>query len=422
MNHFLPPEGLTVVNRHTSCLAVAVLLGWAPWAMGNDVTTERSAAPAFSLGGTLVGGAWSTTRQLDDDPSALNAALRIQGQFQLSDVLSAKLDGVLGIDDSRSQSNTLHQSREGYIQRKTENSEFRFGRQLIAWGRADKLNPTDYFASRDYTFLTSDDEEQKNGVDALRAVMHLGEYDLQGVVAHGNAKNTWPFHIANNVDFNQSKEQFGVKLDRYGEGFDWSVSFYRGMDRNPNLAPNLATGGIASRYDDVSALGLDFAAASGALTYRGEAAYFRTSDSAGQNPYRRNNHLDFVLGMDGSPFRNANLGIQYYGVAVSHYSSDVLFDPIARAGALLGNQLRSFQQGVTVRFAQNWLNDALQFEIRANYGLTDHGKYIFPKLIYKPNDYWSVAVGGEYFKGDSNSYFGQLKKNSGVFTEARFAW
>lgn len=413
-----------MANRHTHCLAVAALLGWAPWAMGGAAAAEERAASAtaLSLGGTLVGGIWNTTRQLDDNPSALNAALRIHGQLQLYDGLSAKLDGVLGIEDSRTQSNSLHQTREGYIQRKTENSEFRFGRQMIAWGRADKLNPTDYFAPRDYTFLTSDDEEQKKGVDALRAVMHFGEYDLQGIVAHGNAKNILPFHVANNVDFSRSKEQFGVKLDRYGEGFDWSASFYHGMDRNPNLVPDFTTGAIVSSYDDVSAVGLDFAAASGALTYRGEAAYFSTSDSAGQNIYRRNNHLDFVLGVDGSPFRNANLGVQYYGVAVSNYSSNVFSDPIAKSSALLGNQLRSFQQGITLRFAQNWLNDALQFEIRANYGLTDHGKYIFQKLVYKPNDYWSLAFGGEYFEGNDNSYFGQFRKNSGVFAEARFAW
>ena len=386
------------------------------------VAAEGSAAPALSFGGTLVGGIWSTTRQFDDDPSALNAALRIHGQLPLSDVLSAKLDGVLGIEDSRSKSNSLHQTREGYIQRKTENSELRLGRQLIAWGRADKQNPTDYFTSRDYTFLTSDDEEQKKGIDALRGIMHLGEYDVQGVVAHGNAKNILPFHIANNVEFNRSKEQVGVKLDRYGEGFDWSASYYHGMDRNPNMVPDFATGAIVSSYDNVSAMGLDFAAASGTLTYRGEAAYFRTSDSSGQNPYQRNNHLDFVFGVDGSPRKDANLGIQYYGVVVNNYSSDVLSDPIAKSGALLGNQLRSFQQGITLRFAQNWLNDALQFEMRANYGLTDHGKYILPKLIYKPNDYWNLVVGGEYFEGNDSSYFGQFRKNSGVFAEARFAW
>lgn len=413
---------LIVANRHVWYLTVAILAGWAPWAAGGSVAPEGSAASALPIGGTLVGGVWSTTRQLDDNPSALNAALRIHGQLPLSDVLSAKLDGVLGIEDSRTQSNSLHQTREGYIQRKTESTEFRLGRQLIAWGRADKLNPTDYFTSRDYTFLTSDDEEQKKGIDALRGIMHFGEYDVQGVVAHGNAKNILPFQIANNVDFNQSNKQFGAKLDHFGEGFDWSASYYHGMDRNPNLLPNFATGTIVSSYDDVSAMGLDFARASGALTYRGEAAYFKMSGLSGQTIYQRKNHLDFVFGVDGSPRRDANLGIQYYGVVVNNYSPDVPNDPIAKSGALLGNQLHSYQQGITLRFAQNWMNDALQFEIRANYGLTDHGTYIFQKLIYKPNDSWSLSVGGEYFMGDANSYFGQFRKNSGVFTEVRFGW
>lgn len=333
-----------------------------------------------------------------------------------------KLDGALGVEDSRSRSGKLHQAREGYLQRKTEGDEIRLGRQLIAWGRADKLNPTDYFTIRDYTMLTSDDEEQKRGVDALRATMHFVEFDIQGVLANGDARNTWPFRSPNNVDLVQSKNQFGLKLDRYGEGLDWSVSFYRGIDRNPNLIPDMATGAAVSSYDDVSAVGADFAVASGALTYRGELACFKTSDSSGNDPYRRNNHLDFVIGADGSPFRDANLGIQYYGVMVNNYSSAVLTNPLAKAGALLGNQLRSFQHGVTLRFAQNWLNDTVQFEWRGSLGLTDRGRYIFPKLTYKTTDHWSVAIGGEHFDGDGNSYFGQFRKNSGVFSEVRFNW
>lgn len=138
--------------------------------------------------------------------------------------------------------------------------------------------------------------------------------------------------------------------------------------------------------------------------------------------YQRKDHLDFVFGVDGSPRKDANLGIQYYGVAVNNYSSNVLSDQTAKLNALIGNQLHAYQQGITLRFAQNWMNDALQFEMRANYEFTDHGSYLLPKLTYKPNDSWSLSVGGEYFIGDTNSYFGQFNKNSGVFTEARLAW
>lgn len=375
-----------------------------------------------SIGVALIGGIWSSDRQLDDDPSVVNGTVRIHGTMPLQENASVKLDGVLGVEDSRSRSDRLHQVREGYVQRKTEGGKIRLGRQLIAWGRADKLSPTDYFAARDYTMLTSDDEEQKRGVDALRATVHLGDFDIQGVVANGDARNTLPFRIPNSLDSYQSRNQFGLKLDRYGEGLDWSVSFYRGMDRNPNLVPDTATSATVSSHDNVSAIGVDFAAASGALTYRGELAYFKTSDSTGNAPYRRNDHLDFIVGADGSPFRDANLGVQYYGVAVSNYSSAVLADPLAKAGALLGNQLRSFQHGVTLRFAQGWLNDTVQFELRANFGLTDGGRYVFPKLVYKPVDLWSVSIGREYFSGSEGSYFGQFRKNSGVFSEVRFSW
>lgn len=378
--------------------------------------------PVFSTAGTIIGGLWTTDRRLDNDHSASMVAAKLNGSMKLPNGLSAKVEGMIEHERSQSQSNRLPQIREGYFQKKSDNGEFRLGRQLVAWGRADKLNPTDYFTVRNYTLLTSDEEDQKRGVDALRVITHLGNYDLQVVAAAGNAANHWPFNLPGNTVSYQSKRQVGIKLDRYGQGVDWSLSAYRGMDRNPNFLPNPLTGAVVSNHEDVSALGGDFAAAKRGLTLRGEAAYFQTATAWNMNPYHRRNHLDVVLGVDGNPFRDANLGVQYYAVLVNSYSGTVLNDPIAQANALLGNQLHRFQQGATIRFAKSWMNDLLQFELRSAIGFTDGGKYLSPRLAYKPADNWTWTLGGESYIGNSSSYYGQFSKNSGVFVEGKLSW
>src|SRR3954469_12452841 len=92
--------------------------------------------------------------------------------------LTAKPQDVLGIRtylDGRVQGQNLTRRshltwdvREAYAETALGDFDFKAGRQLTVWGRADKINPTDLWSTRDYTLLAPDDEDQLLGVAAVQ--------------------------------------------------------------------------------------------------------------------------------------------------------------------------------------------------------------------------------------------------------------
>ena len=57
--------------------------------------------------------------------------------------------------------------------------DVRAGRQIIAWGRADGLNPTDNLTGEDLTLLAPDDDDRRLGTTALRASYYLGDVSVR---------------------------------------------------------------------------------------------------------------------------------------------------------------------------------------------------------------------------------------------------
>ncbi|MFX9015996.1 hypothetical protein ABTN29_20110, partial [Acinetobacter baumannii] len=57
---------------------------------------------------------------------------------------------------------------EAYLTFKHEDTQVRFGRQIFSWGRADRINPSDFLGAKNLTQLVTDDEQQRLGVDAIK--------------------------------------------------------------------------------------------------------------------------------------------------------------------------------------------------------------------------------------------------------------
>ena len=67
---------------------------------------------------------------------------------------------------------------EGWVRLAAGNLEIKAGRQIVVWGRADRLNPTDNISSRDYTLLVASDDEQRRGAAMVQTRLGLGPYTL----------------------------------------------------------------------------------------------------------------------------------------------------------------------------------------------------------------------------------------------------
>jgi hypothetical protein len=224
------------------------------------------------------------------------------------------------------------------------------------------------------------------------------------------------------------QKQFGIKVDRSGGDIDWSLSYFNGLNKMPDLLVRAGGGTgihVELAYKPIAVLGADFAVNLGEYGIRGEMAYTRTSDNAGKDYFRQNSNIYAVLGGDRTVLENVNANVQIlYRHVIGYQDVDTepypgLLSP-AKNQALITQQQARDQFGLSFRPGCKMLNDTLEMEVAAVYWFLKHDSYIRPKIVYAITDKWKAIAGGEIYTGPKDSFFGQWRDISSVFSELRF--
>jgi hypothetical protein len=217
----------------------------------------------------------------------------------------------------------------------------------------------------------------------------------------------------------QSAGQFALKLDSSGGAFDWSLSWFRGIDRNRDFtarpAPPGAIAAIQQTYPDISVWGADAAGTIGAIGWRMEAAY--THVLGADTAYIKNDNLWLVAGGDMNLAGGWNINLQYsLRVIFDHADPRRIADPVTRSiatlSAAVNNQLDRIQNGFTARIARRFAQDTVEAEIALIHYLEPGDTAIRPRISHSIRDGLRLAVGADIFTGPSNSYFGRVRSLS----------
>jgi hypothetical protein len=224
--------------------------------------------------------------------------------------------------------------------------------------------------------------------------------------------------------------QFALKFDRSGDDVDWSASYFSGLDLNPDFAIGATTPlgtNLIFEHHHIRVLGADAATVMGRYGLRAEAAYTWT-ENAGENDFIiKKPFFYMVMGGDRTFFDYLNVNVQYYLRHVTNYSDpQAIADPLLRSvaiqGAVLSNQIDSFQHGISIRINDKWLNETLEGEIAAVASFGQSNYVIRPKLVYAISDYLKGSLGLDIYRGESNTFFGQLRNNSLFFSEIKYGF
>ncbi len=174
------------------------------------------------------------------------------------------------------------------------------GKQFIRWGKADVLNPTDRFAPRDFLSVVDDDFL---GVAGARATYESGGNAVDVVwVPHFTPSRIPLFEqrwtvlpapataVGAAVPFVDGGSRFpagsqaGLRFDRTGAGYEFSLSFYNGFNHLPLIeasiggpAPHVA---LTRVYPQMRMYGGDFALPGRWVTLKGEVGYFTSTTRA----------------------------------------------------------------------------------------------------------------------------------------------
>ena len=333
--------------------------------------------------------------------------------------------------------------------------DLRVGRQVIAWGTADKLNPTSNLSPYDLEdFL---ELGERLGVDALRAIFSAEPWSIEVDLVPVFAPAVLPPPEWSRAFFDppdlppglrigafrdilelpsrklSETSEAALKLSTTLKGWDLSISYLYGRDCFPTLVgvevvpvDTSGTVEITSRsyFPRIRVLGADFSGSLRKIGIWGEGALFfpedvvltkiqptpsgaivRTDSTvlSSDKPFFR-----YVLGADYTFRDGTYLNFQYAHGLFHERGSDDLHDYF------------------TLRVEKSFLNDELKLApITLTATVSDwkapgenYGVAWAPELIYTPMDNMEVKLGAFVLQGEGENIFSRLKVRDEIY--ARF--
>ncbi|MBI3523715.1 MAG: hypothetical protein HY066_04190 [Betaproteobacteria bacterium] len=389
------------------------------------------------VSGVLRADYFRSSRILDGRADMLGATAQIKALPSLGENIDGKLELRIANPAIGKGAGTGSRLLEAYATVHFDKADLRLGKQIVAWGRADGINPTDNLTPRDLTVALPFEEDQRFGATAIKFDAYLSPNHTLTVFMtpfFKPAKIPLPTASRSIREITPARtlanSELGLKLDKVGEGFDWSASYFHGFSLLPDLrflGGNAAGPVLESYYDRINVLGADFARNFGRYGLRGELAYVDTRDKAGTDPGVKNPYLFWIVGIDRTFFENLNVNIQFFQRRVRrHHAAEEIAEPVQRGialqNAILDGQRDRISNGISFRVGDKWFNDTLEAEIFAVVNATRHDGFIRPLLTYAFSDHWKGTVGAEIYRGAADTQFGSLKPKRGMFAELRYGF
>lgn len=410
-------------------------LGLMSLAVATMAANATESADRMDVSMLARGSFFSSSRTLDDHENVFGLTLEPKLDFKASDNSRFEFHARTGSYALGSGARSFSDSEiiSAYWFYRRGKVDIRVGKQRISWGRADGVNPTDFFTPFDLTSYLPLEEDMRLTVPAARLDIDLTSGTLSVVAQPGFIPTKQPeppnldFEIRDRTDRSLSKARVGVRYSASSENLDWSVAAFRGYNVMPLFLPegvDEATGTpVLSRlHIKVSALGFDLARNFGRYGFRTELAHIEPDlESTLQSP-RPFYYL--VSGIDRS-IGDVNVNLQ----VVAHYTPDfkdpkAITDPLLQAVTLQNartfGQSKRFEYGLTARLAYSLLNSTLQVELLSFANINTSNSLYRPLLKYAITDRSSMLLGAELYQGADDTLFGQLKRNQTVFIEYRY--
>lgn len=341
---------------------------------------------------------------------------------------------------------------EAYIDYTVGDFDFRIGKQIIIWGKADAINPTDNITPWDFSDILDTDDE-RIGLVSLKADYYFGDWSLEGVLVPtftvsllptqnsrwypempGTIPNPYypalgsPFLRATYAvldpilpDENFRSAQTAMKLSSTMAGWDFSLIYYYGYDDLPAYRQFQFLQGdsvliqLQPCYHRKKAIGGDFASAFGSWGVRGEAAYFFTADPNGTNPEIDDPYFQYVIGIDRT-FSNL-IGENNLFVLIQWIQEISRYKSIYRSDDL--NHI--FQKSISGRLEYE-LGSFSKISLEGVYNFKKKDYYLHPSFSYQLSDGVELKVTGDFLSGKTDSFFGSYRNNKRVQVKVKYSF
>jgi hypothetical protein len=331
--------------------------------------------------------------------------------------------------------------QEAYIDYYNDWLSLRMGRQVMTWGKADEINPTDVLSPQDLTNMMEDKIIRKQGLFAIKANWLFYDFDLETIwkPEHGyfllpSTDSPWSFMDAPGGRTIMEPTQpgnelgdmeWGIRLSRTVSMFDFSAVWYDGWD---NIASNdilnnpVGSPWLMTRFYRTRMAGGSFAASIGSIGVWGEGAYFITEDQDSNINYIRNNYIQYVIGTDYTFYNGLKINVQYFEEIKTGIDDDMeeLMEDIYPTALGIGLQL---DRAMTARLEYAFgFGESQSIEIFTLADLEESGFMIGPKYRISPEPAVEFEFGGVVLVGNEESLYGRFDNNSHVYLKCTYSF
>ncbi|MGB5078201.1 MAG: DUF1302 family protein [Sphingorhabdus sp.] len=392
------------------CGCMAVGVAFQPL---SAVHAESDIQPSFRLNG------WSGNRLNNDDGGTLSGEIWVRARTTITPTVSVKLEAWASTDPI-----ALRQIggdvREAHATIDVGGVTLNIGRQLLGWGRADRINPTDMVSARDLRRLVEEEEDNRRGIGGVSASAPLVGGTLSAHWLPEFRASKLPQDLAANGlavlrrKRVNSENDFAIRYDRFGSKIDFSVTYANIADRlpwltvvaGPNNQPALQT-----RHPKIQMFGADIATTIGRYGLRAEAAaYTYNMNEVGQFSTGKTRFAG-VIGVDRSFSGQWSVILQ----GVVRVSDRTLVTGPNSSVAERNSQIHGSWKPVIVggfaRVKKGFAADRGSAEL-AGAILSGGGRFGQLKMGYIVRDSVKLHLLVERYDGRENSYLGRLKRNN----------
>ncbi len=293
------------------------------------------------------------------------------------------------------------------------------GKQFIRWGKADIVTPTDHFAPRDFLTVIG---ASFLAVPAVRAVVQKGADTLDVVWQPRFTPSRLPLidqrwtvlpagseglRLLPSALSLPGRDQVGARWGHTGEGYEFSVSAFDGINHLPNVvavpAANVRDLLVLRDYPRLWSVGADAAWPTRWFTLKGEAAIFRARDA------NADDYVLYVLQVERQTGEWLLLG----GYAGEVLTTRRVPTPFAPDRGLT----RAFVARASYTVDSN-RSVALESAVRQ----TGHGVYVKGEYSQARGAHWRTTVSGVALAGRSDDFLGQYRRNSHLTLSLRYSF
>ncbi len=331
--------------------------------------------------------------------------------------------------------------QEAYLDYYSDMVDVRFGKQIITWGKADELNPTDVLNPQDLSSITEEKSIRKTGLLSLRTDWRLKEWELQLVwkleydhMKMPDQNSRWGFFRLPGVTelpdpIMPGKQiddtEWAVKLSRTISMYDFSVSYFDGWDNIFTFVPppqDYSRSEPDLFFYRTKMYAFDFAGSIGSIGFWGEGAYFRTDYNNINIHLVKNPYIQYVLGADYTFMNGLKVNFQYLQEYITKIDSDDERENQESITSKLGVGI-PLQQALSCRLEKPFgSGEAHSMEIFTICDLKNSGFLLQPRLTISPEDAFEIQLGTIIYNGDTESLFGRLGRNDEIYLKCTYSF